>query len=233
MIKHLIFDFGKVLVECSTDSLLKDLIPDDPEERRQFSELVNSPEFLEVFDLGELSFDEMASAFSIEYPRWSGLFKPFLDRQVEVVKREVPGMREILHSLKSQGYGLYGLTNWGIIVKEHIRRFETLRILDGSVISSEEHIIKPDREIFDRLCRKFSLSPAECLFTDDKQANVDAALAYGMDAVLFTDADQFESDLLSRGITCSFTPNDSTASLKSAGTPSSVTMASISSSDAI
>lgn len=199
MVRNLVFDFGKVLVECSTASLLEDLIADS-EERQRFSELVNSSEFLDVFDLGELTFDEMASVFSLKYPRWGAYFKPFLDRQIEVVKREVPGMRDILCRLKSEGYHLYGLTNWGVVVRNVIRKFEILQLLDGCVISSEEHIIKPDVAIYGRLCCRFSLSPEECLFTDDKSANVDAAISFGMDAVVFRNASEFEADLKTRGI---------------------------------
>jgi HAD superfamily hydrolase (TIGR01509 family) len=64
-------------------------------------------------------------------------------------------------------------------------------LLDGWVISSEEHLIKPDVAIYRRLCEKFNLLPEECLFTDDKQVNIDGAMRAGMQAVLFTDAHTF------------------------------------------
>jgi len=70
--------------------------------------------------------------------------------------------------------------------------------MDGRVISSEERIIKPELEIYHILCDRYSLKIEECLFTDDKQINVDGALAAGMEAVLFVNADQFLKELQAR-----------------------------------
>lgn len=63
------------------------------------------------------------------------------------------------------------------------------------VISCEEHFIKPEPEIYLRLCDKFSLNPEECLFTDDRPTNVEGARRIGMQAVLFTSAEQYALDL--------------------------------------
>ena len=72
--------------------------------------------------------------------------------------------------------------------------------MDDRLISSEEHLVKPDVAIYNRLCEKFGLVKEECLFTDDKQINIDGARTAGMPAVLFTDARQFEEDLKEFGI---------------------------------
>ena len=72
--------------------------------------------------------------------------------------------------------------------------------MDDRVISSEEKLVKPDVAIYNRLCEKFGLRADECLFTDDRQANIDAALSAGMQAVLFTTTEQFEADLKRLGV---------------------------------
>ena len=46
-------------------------------------------------------------------------------------------------------------------------------------------MIKPDEGIYLHLLSKYGLSPDECLFFDDVQANVDAAGRLGIRAVLF------------------------------------------------
>jgi hypothetical protein len=43
-------------------------------------------------------------------------------------------------------------------------------------------------------------APKECFFTDDIQVNVDAARQEGIDAVLFTSAEQTKSELRARGV---------------------------------
>lgn len=80
------------------------------------------------------------------------------------------------------------------------KKYPIFRLLDGWVISSEEHLIKPDLRIYQRLVDKFHLQPADCIFVDDKQTNVDAAKAYGMHSLLFIDADQLRCDILRLGM---------------------------------
>ena len=46
-------------------------------------------------------------------------------------------------------------------------------------------IIKPAREIFECLCNRYGLNPAECVFIDDLAANVAAAKSYGIHALQF------------------------------------------------
>ena len=79
-------------------------------------------------------------------------------------------------------------------------RLPIFRLLDGCVISSEEHLIKPDLRIYQRLMDKYMLQPAESVFVDDRQINVDAAITCGMNALLFTDSDQLRKDLIRLGL---------------------------------
>ena len=74
-------------------------------------------------------------------------------------------------------------------------KFDIFRLLDGRVISCEEHSIKPEKEIYLRLCAKYGLNPSECIFTDDRAINVEGAKAVGMKAVIFTDCYKFISDI--------------------------------------
>ena len=113
---------------------------------------------------------------------------------------EMPGMRDLLTRLKAAGYRLYGLTNWCDAIYDVIGKFGILQMMDDRLISSEERLIKPDVAIYDRLCDKFGLVKEECLFTDDKQINIDGATTAGLQAVLFTDAQTFEDDLKRYGI---------------------------------
>ena len=50
-------------------------------------------------------------------------------------------------------------------------------------------MLKPDPAIYYLALDRFRLRPAEALFVDDRAINVEAALAVGMRAHLFTDAD--------------------------------------------
>lgn len=199
MIKNLIFDFGMVLVCYDLPSLLKTLFDDD-DERLEFEKVVCSVEFIRRCDLGVESFIDIIRESQRKYPYWEKQLQEFHDRQLDAMTIEMPGMRDLLTRLKANGYRLYGLTNWSSTIYPVIEKFDILQMMDDRLISSEEHLIKPDVAIYNRLCEKFGLIKEECLFTDDRQINVDEANAAGMPAVLFTDAHQLEKDLNALGV---------------------------------
>ena len=60
--------------------------------------------------------------------------------------------------------------------------------------------LKPDREIYLMAAEQAGVAPEEVYFTDDKQENVDGALAVGFQASLFADAGVLARDLAERGV---------------------------------
>ena len=68
---------------------------------------------------------------------------------------------------------------------EFLREQPVYKHFDGEVVSCEEHVIKPEPEIYARLEDKYDLDPATTLFIDDRKVNVDAALARGWGAYHF------------------------------------------------
>ena len=53
--------------------------------------------------------------------------------------------------------------------------------------------------MFDRVCEHLSIEPQHAVFIDDRQANVDAAHAHGMQALLMTSADSLGGQLKTHG----------------------------------
>lgn len=195
MIKNLIFDFGNVLVNVDSHSVLKRYFKDDGEAEKRFRAILGSPEFVEACDRGLLSFDELIQEAQAENPHFAGAFRFFHENYPDEVTGEIEGMRNLLAGLKTKGFKLYGLSNWSGEVYEVMRRYEIFKLLDGQVISCEEHLVKPEREIYLHLCGRYELTPSECLFTDDKPENVEGAKAAGMNAVLFTTPENYAADI--------------------------------------
>ena len=54
------------------------------------------------------------------------------------------------------------------------------------MVSGEVGVAKPDPAVFAILHERVGRPLEECVFVDDRQDNVDAAAAAGMDAILFT-----------------------------------------------
>jgi 2-haloacid dehalogenase len=75
------------------------------------------------------------------------------------------------------------------------RAFEFVRYFDGFVISGEEGVVKPEPAIFQVLIDRFDVDPANAVFVDDVQHNIDAANALGFNGILFESAEQLRREL--------------------------------------
>lgn len=194
MIKNLIFDFGKVLVDYDFFHAIRPYFATEAE-LQEFGELFTSVEFLNRCDKEEEPFAEIIKDSQRRYPKFEYQLQQFYDHYPEFVTNEIPGMRDLLTRFRNEGYKLYGLTNWCSMVHKVMEKWDILTMLDGRVISSEEKLIKPDVAIFQRLCDKYDLKPEECVFTDDRASNVDGAIKAGMQGIVFYSAEQYESEL--------------------------------------
>lgn len=92
---------------------------------------------------------------------------------------------EALRELRKH-YGVYLLSNTNPIMMESFIaeqfRQEGLEMndyFDGMVMSYKAKCYKPDREIFDYTAMHCGINPADTLFLDDSQANVEAGIRAG------------------------------------------------------
>ena len=70
-----------------------------------------------------------------------------------------------------------------------------MKYTDGKIVSGFEKLAKPDPRIYKLLFERYSLDPTECVFIDDRQINIDAAMKLGMKTILFTDHDSVRKKL--------------------------------------
>ena len=194
MIKNLIFDFGKVLVDYDFEAFFRRYITDE-ERCRAFTPILHNEEVQRMFDREEHSFDEIIEEMICQHREFEQEIRYFATHYPEIVTNEVEGMRDLLTRLKGEGYRLYGLTNWCSKVYLTMAQFEIFDLLDGYIISSEEKVIKPEEEIYQRLFNRFNLKPEECLFADDRAENIEGGRRVGMEGIVFTDARQYEREL--------------------------------------
>ena len=59
------------------------------------------------------------------------------------------------------------------------------RLFEGTLISCDAGIVKPDPRIYRLFTERFSLQPDECLFIDDQPPNVAAAIRAGWSGIVF------------------------------------------------
>ena len=195
MIKNLIFDFGKVLVDYDFEAFFRKHIP-DTERCKAFTPILYNEDIQKLLDREATPFNEIMEKIIEQHPSFEKEIRMFNDYYTEIVTEEIEGMRDLLTRLKEEGYKLYGLTNWCSKVYQTIEQFEIFKLLDGYIISSEEKVIKPEPEIYRRLFDKFNLLPEECVFTDDKEENIIGGMKLGMKGIVFSNARQYEDKLL-------------------------------------
>ena len=158
MIKNLIFDFGKVLVNHDLQPLLERHFGDDEVSLIGFHKILSDPEFINMCDRGIIPFEKMIDGAIKRYPEYSDAFTFFKDNYLEEITGEIEGMRVLLKKLKQSGFKLYGLTNWRRRSPGHGNSTYSGLATDGVVISCEEHFIKPEREIYLRFVTNIALN---------------------------------------------------------------------------
>lgn len=194
MIKNLIFDFGKVLVDYDFEAFFRKYIP-NTERCQAFTPVLYNEELQQLLDREERPFDVIMEEWIENHKEFEPEIRYFNEHYPEIVTNEVEGMYELLTQLKAEGYKLYGLTNWCSKVYLTMAQFPIFKLLDGQIISSEEKVIKPEPEIYQRLFDKFNLKPEECIFADDRAENIEGGKRLGMDGIVFTDTKQYEREL--------------------------------------
>jgi epoxide hydrolase-like predicted phosphatase len=99
--------------------------------------------------------------------------------------RPVPAMYQLIRELRGKGVRTALLSNsWG---PTGYPRDDFPDLFDAVVISGEVGMRKPEPRIFHHAAALLDLEPAHCVFVDDLEANVKAAVGCGMTGVHHTD----------------------------------------------
>ncbi|MGJ7525267.1 HAD family hydrolase [Variovorax sp. GB1P17] len=108
-----------------------------------------------------------------------------LGERLEPIDVTVAMLEELIaHREAGQPLRLYYLSNMPSPYARAIeRRHAFMRRFDGGVFSGDVKFIKPDREIYEVLAMRYALDPAQTVFIDDSAANVEAARAFGWQAI--------------------------------------------------
>ena len=199
MIKNIVFDVGKVLVDFDWQSLF-DALGFSPEAYEEVAKATVQSELWNEFDRSKMADEEILEGFLEHAPGRRNEVMRFWDNIGSCLRRydyAFPWIR----SLQERGYGVYLLSNYPRrIYSQSIEELAFVEIVDGAVFSYEVQYTKPEREIYEALLRKYGLNPTECVFIDDNRANIVAASELGMATIHFHTKSQAEEELRSLGV---------------------------------
>ena len=195
-----VFDLGGVLVDWDPRHLYRKLFDGQAEAMEEFLATVCTQSWNEQQDAGR-PFADASASLKLVHPDKAQLIDAWFQRYDEMLAGPIPGMVEIIANLSSRGVPLYALSNWSAeTFPVALKRFEFLSWFRGIMLSGEVKLIKPDPRIFKLFMETFAIDPASTVYIDDRTLNVEAAMAFGMHGIVFTNAASLRNDLISLGL---------------------------------
>lgn len=193
-IKNIVFDVGMVLIDFCWKQHCKNLGFDDVI-IESFDKNMISSECWDKLDEGTIREEDAIQAFIDAMPQYKEQIETFW-KYPEGFVQEYSYATPMIQALKQKGYKVYLLSNYPLgMYQVHWPTFSFFSEVDGYIVSAQECMKKPDERIYRLLCDRYQLKAEECLFIDDRQINVDAAISIGMQSVLFENYEKLANDL--------------------------------------
>ena len=196
MIKNVIFDIGNVILNFDLPHILPAFTNNEDDQKFILDNVINSPEWLEyaLIDTGYVSKEEAIELIKDRTNHEKDeLITEFLNTYFNYTSIDLRVI-DLIKKLKKNNYNIYLLSNINPYMHKFVSKSELLDIVDGYVFSYIEHQIKPYESIYKTLISRYDLVPDECIFIDDKEANVLTANRLGINGKN-VEPDNYESIL--------------------------------------
>ena len=195
MIKTVIFDIGNVLVHFGWREVFQEFGLEGEELERFADATVRHQAWVDL-DEGIITTEEAKEAYAKEVPE----YREYIDRIYQEMDKmlvqydyAIPWIKE----LKERGYRIYILSNWSKPAYDACQNtaLSFLPLVDGVVFSYRELMIKPNKKIYELICNRYDINPAEAVFLDDTEKNIIAARDYGLHGIHFKSYEQGKAEL--------------------------------------
>lgn len=196
-ISGVVFDFGGVMTSCTMPERVRPVVQELGIEWKALED-----GFAKYRRLMDGDYMTMAEMYAKIWEDAGITLSPEI--QARIVEEDVASFLyrnertlEWMRRLKSNGFRIGILTN---MCTDFARRFRAafpdfIEVADAIVISGEERMYKPQRQIYDLLRDRIGLPAEELCFIDDVEANCQGARDAGWHAIRFVDNEQAERDL--------------------------------------
>ncbi len=200
MIKNIVFDMGNVLLRFDQEMFLDRVGVTGEDRTILMREVYLSLEWARM-DRGSLTEQEAGDIICARLPE---RLHDTVRKLVAFYDRPIvgfDGMYELIEALKGKGYGIYLLSNASLCQHDYWPRLPESKFFDGTLISADVKLVKPQPEIYLLLCQRFGLKPHECVFIDDYTPNVEGAFFCGMEGIVFHgDVRELREKLAQKGV---------------------------------
>ncbi len=200
-IKGVAFDYGRVISYDQPKDTMEKLAAIAGIDAAALESLVwnNRSEFDRGTVSGKEYYRNLLRTAGVELK--DALLQKMLELDVNSWSRVNPDTVKLMEDLKAAGIKIAILSNMPHdFLSMKFNDLDVFTLPDVFVFSCNTGWIKPEKEIYDILIEECALEADELVFFDDIQKNIDGALASGIRAFLWTDADQGRRDLAGLGL---------------------------------
>lgn len=190
MINTIIFDIGNVLVDFRWRQMYESFGLKEDDIEKLADATVRHQAWMDL-DQGIITAEEAEEAYVKAAPEYREFIERIyqeMDNMLVQFDYSIPWIKE----MKKRGYRIYILSNWSKPAYEACQdtALSFLPLVDGVVFSYQEFVIKPDQKIYEIICNRYHINPAEAVFLDDSEANIKGAREYGLHAIHFQSYEQ-------------------------------------------
>ncbi len=196
MIKNVVFDIGNVMVSFDPLQALYEKLG-DVDEAKRLKPIIFSDLWGEC-DHGHITFEEEIKLTVQMSPKDERFIRHFLSTRIDMF-RVVEYTREVIFDLAKAGVDMYYLSDTSFDVIEGLKqKYEFFKLFKGGVVSCAEKALKRDEDLklFKIFLDRFDLDPAECVFIDDLEINIQNAQKAGLNTIHLTDPSLIRAELL-------------------------------------
>ncbi|OCC25708.1 hydrolase [Croceicoccus estronivorus] len=199
MVRAVVFDVGRVLVEWDLRLLLRKVYDDEACVQWAFANVV-SEAWHAQHDAGR-DLDEMVAERKRAFPDFAAAIDAYAVNFADSIPGLVPGTSDLVARLAACGVPLFAITNFADKFWSEFRPTEPLfDHFRDIVVSGKEKLAKPGSAIYRLAEQRFGYRACEMLFIDDSLPNIEAAQRLGWQVHHFTGAQALEADLATRGL---------------------------------
>lgn len=185
MIKNVVFDLGQVIVRFDP-WYMTGIYVEDPADVDLIAPVMFDRLYWDRLDAGTISDEEVIRLSRERLPErlWDAAEKAYYNWIYHIPL--IDGMEELVRWVRhDRGKEVFLLSNISTRFSDRAEEFPWLSQFQKCIFSAACGRIKPNRDMFEYLCRECRIRPEETLFIDDNPLNIAGAEACGIKGYVF------------------------------------------------
>ena len=192
MFKVILIDNAGVLINTDCISFYKKLVRHSPYSLQHITRYIEDRDF-HIMETGRISSKEWYKIICKKF-KINITYEWFKKEWVKIFYRNKPMEKFVRKNYKK--IRIWMLTNSNSVHYPYLKRkFPIYNFIKNKVVSFKIRMAKPDKNIYRYTLKKLKLKPEECLFIDNKRANITTANKLGINCIWYRDFNQFKREL--------------------------------------